>query len=824
MKKAGIAILGILLLSWAGWRVWLSRQDPSVQEMIENTDTLELLRMAGIVRRKTHDNGTWGRREFPGRGHSPWVFRSNLDGRIRMVQFALAPDVWLSYDTQRATPYQFWRGEIVLQGPVYDSYHGLQPVSRGNAWLMDEGVRAWSLLVDGVRHPAEVEYLGHFEREGGERAGIRFRLRAAGEEALVTEIPELSLDGDRIGLRRELSIEPSSPGVQVIHLPSYRTQADGERGETPLPSGASVLAHDFDEPAWALSPPDEEELQHTVPISQRLMDESDCVTCHGPTQKTVGPSWREIALRYAGDERQATAARLAGKILEGSTGIWGPAVMTPHPQLSRREAEQMAAQVLAFSSDAVELEDDPFGGRYSRTFDYDVEPRLTEVHPSYDLERIRPEGFRPMAGAMDWAEDGSLLVSTWDEDGSVYRVSGFDEGPERTRVTRIAEGLQEPLGLARVGDRLFVLQKQELTELIDTDGDGRIDEYRTHNDQWGTTANFHEFAFGLVHRGDHLYATLSVCVLNGGASCPNQDPDRGSVVRFHLETGEMETVATGLRTPNGLGLGPEGQLFVTDNQGDWLPASKLQPVAPGAFFGWRPPGKVTARQVSPPALWLPQDEIGNSPSEPVLLTEGPFAGQMLFGDVYQGGIQRAFLERVNGVWQGAVFRFTGGLEGSANRLLLGAGGGIFVGEIGNPGNWGVPGKEWFGLERLRPNGHSTFELLEVRARAGGFEMVFSEPVADAIEIQPGDVTVKQWFYHATAQYGGPKYDTRELPVTALRLGEDRRRILLEVDGLARGHVVHLHVDPRVISSRGDAAWVHEAWYTLNELPPVALPR
>ena len=59
---------------------------------------------------------------------------------------------------------------------------------------------------------------------------------------------------------------------------------------------------------------------------------------------------------------------------------------------------------------------------------------------------------------------------------------------------------------------------------------------------------------------------------------------------------------------------------------------------------------------------------------------------------------------------------------------------------------------------------------------------------------------------------------------ALRLGEDRRRILLDVDGLARGHVVHLHVDPRVISSRGDAPWVHEAWYTLNELPRDALPR
>ena len=72
-------------------------------------------------------------------------------------------------------------------------------------------------------------------------------------------------------------------------------------------------------------------------------------------------------------------------------------------------------------------------------------------------------------------------------------------------------------------------------------------------------------------------------------------------------------------------------------------------------------------------LWLPQNEIANSPSTPVLLKAGPFEGQMLFGDVTYGGLQRAYLEKVDGEYQGAVFRHTQGLEAGVNRMIIGPG-------------------------------------------------------------------------------------------------------------------------------------------------------
>ena len=99
------------------------------------------------------------------------------------------------------------------------------------------------------------------------------------------------------------------------------------------------------------------------------------------------------------------------------------------------------------------------------------------------------------------------------------------------------------------------------------------------------TSNFHEFGFGLAHREGHLYGTLAVCILNGGKSCLQQTPDRGKVFRVALASGAFEIVASGLRTPNGIAATPDGGILVADNQGDWLPSSKIVAVEPGDFFG-----------------------------------------------------------------------------------------------------------------------------------------------------------------------------------------------------------------------------------------------
>ena len=187
---------------------------------------------------------------------------------------------------------------------------------------------------------------------------------------------------------------------------------------------------------------------------------------------------------------------------------------------------------------------------------------LDEVHPSYDLAQARPNDFLPKVGGMDFLSDGRLAVSTWDSEGAVYIVKNAQSGdPEKMTAKKIATGLAEPLGLKVVDGDIYIMQKQELTRLVDTNGDDLIDDYQTVCNAWDVTANFHEFGFGLAYKDGHFYATLATGILPGGASALNQPKHRGNAVKISKQTGAIEFLATGLRTPNGIGIGVDLSLI-----------------------------------------------------------------------------------------------------------------------------------------------------------------------------------------------------------------------------------------------------------------------
>ena len=461
---------------------------------------------------------------------------------------------------------------------------------------------------------------------------------------------------------------------------------------------------------------------------------------------------------------------------------------------------------------------------------------LSSVHPSFTLSQARPETFLPKVAGMDFLSDGRMVVSTWDAMGGVYLLDNVESGdPKKIKIKLIAKGLAEPLGVKVVDDTIFVLQKQELTKLVDLDGDDIIDEYLCFAKGWKASANFHEFAFGLVYKDGYFYATLAIAILPGGASARPQIPDRGKVVRISRKDGSIDFIARGLRTPNGIGIGPDNEIFVADNQGDWLPSSKILHVKEGVFYNSFAvdSAAVAALPIQQPVVWLPQDEIGNSPTQPALLRDGPYAGQLVQGDVCYGGLQREFMEKVNGEYQGCVFKFTQGLEGGTNRLAWGPDGALYIGMIGNPGNWSQADKLWYGLQRLKYNGASTFEMLAVRAKSNGLELEFTEALRKGDGWNPDDYLVKQWWYKPTNQYGGPKMDEQLLKVTSASVSADRKKVFLHIEGIRPGHVVYLRLRNLPLSELGHEIWTTEAWYTMNAIPadapgtvvpPPALPK
>lgn len=447
---------------------------------------------------------------------------------------------------------------------------------------------------------------------------------------------------------------------------------------------------------------------------------------------------------------------------------------------------------------------------------------LTGVHPSFTLSQARPDSFKPVVGGIDFLADGRMVVSTWDSLGAIYLVDGRKASrPEDITVKRIAFGLAEPLGVKVVDNNIYVMQKQELTRLVDTNKDDVIDEYQTVCNGWQVSANFHEFAFGLVYQDGYFYGTLATAINPGGASTKPQIPDRGKIVKIAKKDGSFSLVSKGLRTPNGVGFGVDQQMFIADNQGDWLPASKIVHLQDDVFYGSRSvdfEGTANLKETLP-VVWLPQDDIGNSPSQPAPLNVGPYQNQMIHGDVTHGGIKRVFAEKVNGAYQGVVFRFTQGLEAGVNRLAWGPDGALYVGGVGSTGNWGHTGKLSYGLQKLIFNNNSTFEMLAVRAKPNGVEIEFTEPLQEGLGLKASDYQIRQWYFKPTADYGGPKIDDKPLAVKRVTFSDNRRKVLLELPGMKAGHVVYIRLNKKTMrSDSGKNLWTTEAWYTMNSIP------
>ena len=81
-----------------------------------------------------------------------------------------------------------------------------------------------------------------------------------------------------------------------------------------------------------------------VLADQALATAKNCMACHALDKKLVGPAYKDVAAKYAGDK--TAADKLAAKIQKGGAGVWGPVPMPANPQVSEAEAKKLAAWVL----------------------------------------------------------------------------------------------------------------------------------------------------------------------------------------------------------------------------------------------------------------------------------------------------------------------------------------------------------------------------------------------------------------------------------------------------------------------------------------------
>lgn len=88
-------------------------------------------------------------------------------------------------------------------------------------------------------------------------------------------------------------------------------------------------------------------------IGKRLIEYSDCKSCHQIDQKSIGPTYKDVAGKYA-NQAPAIIQTLTDRIINGGGGVWGDVDMAAHPQLSQQEVEQMVKYILTLGTSNVQ--------------------------------------------------------------------------------------------------------------------------------------------------------------------------------------------------------------------------------------------------------------------------------------------------------------------------------------------------------------------------------------------------------------------------------------------------------------------------------------
>jgi hypothetical protein len=484
------------------------------------------------------------------------------------------------------------------------------------------------------------------------------------------------------------------------------------------------------------------------------------------------------------------------------------------------------------------------------------------VHPNWTKINLRPTGFEPMVSGMAFLSDGRLVLVNWDTvqnrglelefvraySAKVHVLSGVLGNAPNVTIDTIAYGLEDPMGLAVVNDTIYLSGGNTIVRLRRTNGTtGAVTGVDTvfilpGTPKAGSTDSLkpihgsQEYLYGLLHRNGKFYVSPSALDPKGDGN-PQINPYRGTYLEVTPgngttdKRGSFRILANGLRASSGLGLGPEGRHCVPDNQGEWLPANKLICIEEGKFYGAKKSGGGSAAYYAPwdsltetpPTVWAVHNDIARSPTAPLYLGFGTFAGQMLVGDVSWGGIQRYFLEKNgHGDLQGAVFVFTGGLEAGVFRMAIGPDSMVYAGMIS--GRNTTTDKKYFGLQKLRYNGGTpAFEMLAIRSRPTGFEIEFTKPVDTAVAKLSANYTIQSYAMVPEAVYGaGAKQGPATMTPTSILISADRRKVFLTLEGYT-GFTPSTPTEQRVVyfklnnfkSSTNDTPWSTEAWYTLN---------
>ena len=358
------------------------------------------------------------------------------------------------------------------------------------------------------------------------------------------------------------------------------------------------------------------------------------------------------------------------------------------------------------------------------------------------------------------------------------------------------------------------------------------------NDEWGINGDYHEYNFGSDADPDGNIWVVH-CLTGSSKSTSKW---RGWAFRYNIDGSKAEPIASGIRSPGGIGFNPQGDCFYTDNQGLWNGSSSLKWLKPRSFqgnptgnrhaesLGWQPQPNPTDNstyqaefekdnRIQRPAVVIPHSIVGQSPTAIIYDHSngafGPFPNQQLIGEQTKSEVQRVFLEKVKGQYQGAVWHLLEGFRSGIVSSRMGEDGTLFVG--GTNRGWGSKGGRPFTFERVRWTEKTPFEMHEMKVTNDGFVITFTEPFADQAAADINNYEANTWTYDYRSKYGSnPDVGLEKLSVIKAVILPDNQSVQITLNKTVRGNVHHLKLK-NFSSNTGQSLWHQDVYYTLNEL-------
>lgn len=450
-----------------------------------------------------------------------------------------------------------------------------------------------------------------------------------------------------------------------------------------------------------------------------------------------------------------------------------------------------------------------------------------------------PDAIKLEVGGLALTNEDKLGVST--RRGEVWVIDKpYGNNPI---YKKFAYGLHEPLGLNFKDNSFYLSQRGELTQLEDKNDDGKADVYKTIY-SWPLSGNYHDYSYGpKFKKNGNMLVTLNLSWIGHGASLSKW---RGWLLEITPE-GKMTPIATGLRSPSGFELNADEDIFYTENQGDWVGSGRMTHLEKGDFAG-NPEGLVWSGEpnsplqlkmediekesglslyeyskkipeMKAPAIWFPHTMLGISTSDLLYDTTGgkfgPFEGQLFVGDQGHSKVMRVFMEKVNGVYQGASFNFVEGFSSGILRMIWGSDNSMFVGMTSR--GWSSTGKEQYGLQRLVWNGKVPFEIKTIKAKDDGFELEFTKPINKTIASKSDSYQITSFNYKYHFNYGSPIVDQQKGVIKNIEISEDGLTARLKIDGMRLGYIHQIKA--ATLKSKVGEELLHDTgYYTLNEVP------